>query len=59
MKFQIIVPPALALTGHYYPPYGALYIATSLQAEGHEVRIENGDLDRFSNDELLERIKAI
>lgn len=58
MKFQIVVPPSLPSAIATYPPYGALYIATSLKQEGHEVRIENGDLDRFSDEELLSRIRS-
>ena len=56
MKFQIVVPPSLPGRLPVHPPYGALYIATSLKQEGHEVRVENGDLDRFSDEELLCRI---
>ncbi|MDD5269591.1 MAG: radical SAM protein [Candidatus Omnitrophica bacterium] len=58
MKFQIVVVPSLPSSIATYPPYGALYIATSLKQEGHEVRIENGDLDKFSNEELIGRIRA-
>ena len=57
MKFQIIVPLSLTTEISTYAPYGAMYIATALQEEGHEVRIENGDIDKFDTAELLRRIK--
>lgn len=56
MKFQIVVPPSLPGRIPTHPPYGALYIATSLKREGYETRVENGDLDGFSDEELLRRI---
>lgn len=59
MKFQIIVPPSLLTEGniHAHPPYGAMYIASSLMEDGHEVRIENGDVEIFDYAQLCERIK--
>jgi len=59
MRFQIIVPPTLATEGivHAHPPYGAMYIAASLLDEGHDVRIENGDIERFDYAQLCNRIE--
>jgi len=59
MRFQIIVPPSLSTEGiiHNHPPYGAMYIASSLLEEGHEVCIENGDIERFDYAQLCDRIK--
>ena len=55
MKFQIFVieygQP------HIYPPYGAMYIASSLLDEGHDVKIEiSKDWNNVALDELAERI---
>lgn len=60
MKFQIIVPPSLEIfrESPTYPPYGAMYIASALLEEGHEVRIENGSVEKFDDVELSRRIKT-
>lgn len=59
MRFQIIVPPTISTEGkvHAHPPYGAMYIASSLLEEGHEARIENGDIEKFDYAQLCDRIK--
>jgi len=57
MKFQIIVTPCAALPVHTDTPFGALYIASSLRQEGHEVRIENCDTEKLDYAELSKRIK--
>lgn len=57
MKFQIVVPPSLPAEISTYSPYGAMYIAAALKEDGHEVRIENGDLDKFDEIELVRRVK--
>ena len=55
-KALLIVPPCGPDTTSY-PPYGALYIGTYLQNKGYDVQILNHDLERFSNEEMIKRIK--
>lgn len=57
MRFQIIVTPSGMETVKSDFPYGALYIARSLMEEGHQVRIENCDIENFDYAELSRRIK--
>lgn len=56
MRFQIIVTPSGIGEINNDFPYGALYIASSLMEEGHEVRIESCDLERFDYPELARRV---
>ena len=55
-KALLIIPPC----GDYptsYPPYGSLYIGTYLEDNGYEVLVVNNDLDRESNELLVQKIK--
>lgn len=55
-KALLIIPPC----GDYptsYPPYGSLYIGTYLEDNGYEVLVVNNDLDRESNDLLVQKIR--
>lgn len=54
----IIVPPA-GVSNTVYPPYGAMYIAAAAGKAGLEARIINVDTDRISNEEVIERLKAL
>lgn len=55
-RIQIIIPPLRERPTHY-PPFGALYVATSLIEDGHDVHILNIDVERISHSEVIERIR--
>lgn len=55
-KIQIIIPP-LRKTTTIYPPYGAMYIASSLLEDGHDVQIINVDAERINHSEVCERVR--
>lgn len=57
MKFQLIVTPSTRIKVHTDAPYGALYIANALLEEGHQVRIEDCETEKFGYHELSRRIK--
>jgi anaerobic magnesium-protoporphyrin IX monomethyl ester cyclase len=57
MRFQLIVTPSMKTETHYDAPYGALYIASSLREEGHDVQIVSGDIENIDYKELAGRIR--
>ena len=58
IDFLIIVPPAKKIHG-VYPPYGAMYIASALREKKYIPYILNMETEKFSNDEIINRIRDI
>lgn len=56
-KFLIIVPP-LRAKATYYPPFGALYIASALRSAGHHVQMLNVDVERIGMPEVMKRLHS-
>jgi len=56
-KFLIIVPP-LRAKATYYPPFGALYIASALRSAGHHVQMLNVDVERIGVPEVMKRLHS-
>lgn len=54
----IIIPPAGPRHGNY-PPYGAMYIASSLRQKGYSACILNVDTERYTNGEVIRKIRDL
>ena len=55
MKVLIIVPQCRP-EPTFYPPYGALYIASWLIQNGHEAEIFNMDVNRYSVSDMIDKL---
>jgi len=54
----IIIPPSRE-KHTVYPPYGAMYVSSALRQKGYTPVILNVDVERISNQEIIDRIRHI